>query len=380
MKHKINKISPAALLTGALVLLLGASAGYLGAMLADGMGLSGSVWFLLGGIILGLWVQILLHEGGHLVCGLAAGYGFVSFRVGSLMLMRRAGRLRLVRYRLPGTGGQCLLSPPPWREDGFPAMLYNLGGPAANLLASALCGAAAWLCRQAAPAAAAVRVGVAMMGLYLGLANGIPLKIGGMPNDGYNALCLRGDLAARRAIWAQRAINPAPMEGTPLRGLPAVWFALPGDAAPDDPLKGAVWVFRYSRLVDQGRYAEAAALRDELLKQGGRLAAVHRYALQADRAFFQLLEGETAPALEALDSRELKAFCRQMKGSPGIVLVQWAAASAAGKTGEAARLRAQLDKALAAWPYAGDAAATRELLALAEEKLCKSVTDPERKI
>ena len=54
----------------------------------------------------------------------------------------------------------------------------------------------------------------------------------------------------------------------------------------------------------------------ELRRAGGRLAAVHRYALQADRAFFQLLEGETAPALEALDSRELKAFCRQMKGSP----------------------------------------------------------------
>ena len=373
--------SPSHLLPWALLLLFGAAAGYLGAMLVDRMGLTGGgIAAMVLGLAAGFFVQLVLHEGGHLAAGLAAGYGFVSFRVGSWMVIRRAGRLRLVRYRLSGTGGQCLLSPPPWREKGFPVFAYNLGGPLANLLVSALCLGGGWLCREGSPFFAAVLVGIAVMGLYLGLTNGIPMKIGGMPNDGYNALCLRNDLAAQRAIWAQLAINAAQMEGRRLGEIPEDWFALPGGAGPDDPLKGAVWVYRYSRLVDQGRYQEAGALREQLLAESGRLAAVHRYALEADEGLFDLLEGRTEQGLKRLNSSEIQAFCRQMKGNPGIVLVQYGAALAAGKTREAGRLRAQLEKDLEAWPYAGDAAATRELLAWAEKKLCKSVTESDEKI
>ena len=104
--------SPSHLLPWALLLLFGAAAGYLGAMLVDRMGLTGGgIAAMVLGLAAGFFVQLVLHEGGHLAAGLAAGYGFVSFRVGSWMVIRRAGRLRLVRYRLSGTGGQCLLSP-----------------------------------------------------------------------------------------------------------------------------------------------------------------------------------------------------------------------------------------------------------------------------
>lgn len=369
VKKSIKKLL-SKLLTWALILLLGMAAGYLGAALASRTGMAaGALLFLLIGLLAGFLIQIILHEGGHLVCGLATGYGFVSFRVGSLMLIRRDGRFQWCRYRLSGTGGQCLLSPPPWREEGFPAFAYNLGGPLANLVSVLLCGALVGLCRRSSPALACIWIGVGLAGLYLGLVNGIPLKISGMPNDGYNALHLGKDPVSRRAIWAQLAINAAQMEGKRLRDIPGDWFVLPGDAGPDDPLKGSVWVFRYSRLLDQGRYEEAAALRDELLKKGDKLAAVHQYALQTDRGFFDLLEGRTEQGLNILESPGIKAFCRQMKGNPGIVLVQYGAARAAGKTREADRLRAQLEKALEAWPYPGDAAATRDLLARAEERL-----------
>ena len=152
------------LLPWALLLLFGAAAGYLGAMLVDRMGLTGGgIAAMVLGLAAGFFVQLVLHEGGHLAAGLAAGYGFVSFRVGSWMVIRRAGRLRLVRYRLSGTGGQCLLSPPPWREKGFPVFAYNLGGPLANLLVSALCLGGGWLCREGSPFFAAVLVGIAVM-------------------------------------------------------------------------------------------------------------------------------------------------------------------------------------------------------------------------
>ena len=263
--------SLAAVLTVLLMMALGFGAGWLGAWMADHADLAGwQLLALLAAAAVGVLVQIVLHEGGHLAAGLATGYGFVSFRIGSVMLLKKDGRLQFFRYQLAGTGGQCLLAPPPWREEGFPSLLYNLGGPAANLLSAALCGLGAWLCWQKAPLAAGLWGVWAMLGLYLGLVNGIPLKIQGMPNDGYNALCLRGDKAAQRAIWAQLAINAAQIEGRRLKDLPAEWFELPGGAGPDDPLKGAVWVCRYSRLLDEGRYEDAAALRARLLGSGAR--------------------------------------------------------------------------------------------------------------
>ena len=368
--------SPAAVLTVLLMMALGFGAGWLGAWMADHADLAGwQLLALLAAAAVGVLVQIVLHEGGHLAAGLATGYGFVSFRIGSIMLLKKDGRLQFCRYQLAGTGGQCLLAPPPWREEGFPSLLYNLGGPAANLLSAALCGLGVWLCWQKAPLAAGLWGVWAMLGLYLGLVNGIPLKIQGMPNDGYNALCLRGDKAAQRAIWAQLAINAAQIEGRRLKDLPAEWFELPGGAGPDDPLKGAVWVCRYSRLLDEGRYEDAAALRARLLGSGAWLAAVHRYSLEVDQAFFQLTEGQTEAGLAALQEKQLRAFLKQMKSHPGMALVLYGEALAAGKTEEAARRRRALDKMLAAWPYAGDAASVRELLAWAEPKLCKPVTE-----
>ena len=377
-KTKRRLPSPAMVLTMALMMAAGFGVGWLTAWQLDRAGLPGwqMVLLLLIAVYLGLLVHIVLHEGGHLAAGLATGYSFVSFRIGSIMLQKKEGRLRFCRYRLAGTGGQCLLAPPPWREDGFPALHYNLGGPLANLVTAALCGLGAWLLAEAAPVPAFLLGSWALLGVYLGLVNGIPLKIQGMPNDGYNALCLRGDKAAQRAIWAQLAINAAQIEGRRLKDLPAEWFELPGGAGPDDPLKGAVWVCRYSRLLDEGRYEDAAALRARLLGSGARLAAVHRYSLEVDQAFFQLTEGQTEAGLAALQEKQLRAFLKQMKSHPGMALVLYGEALAAGRTEEAARRRRALDKMLAAWPYAGDAASVRELLAWAEPKLCKPVTEP----
>ena len=71
-------------------------------------------------VISALYLQILLHEAGHLVFGLLTGYRFLSFRVGSLMLVREQGKLRLKSFSIAGTGGQCILIPPAWNEHHNP--------------------------------------------------------------------------------------------------------------------------------------------------------------------------------------------------------------------------------------------------------------------
>ena len=62
--------------------------------------------------LLSYFLQIVVHEAGHLVFGLLTGYQYSSFRIGSFMWVKLDGKIRLKRYSMSGTGGQCLMAPP----------------------------------------------------------------------------------------------------------------------------------------------------------------------------------------------------------------------------------------------------------------------------
>lgn len=160
-------------------------------------GVFGSIGVLFSGYLLGTYLQVAFHEAGHLVFGLATGYRFCSYRLGSFMLLREEGRLRLRRLKIAGTGGQCLMAPPPWSDD-LPVALYNLGGCLMNLLCTVLC-LLVWLPLREHWLGALPLV-MALMGLAMALTNGIPMRVGGVDNDGRNALNLRKDPAALRAF------------------------------------------------------------------------------------------------------------------------------------------------------------------------------------
>lgn len=87
-------------------------------------------------LLLALFLQVILHEGGHLVFGLATGYRFVSFRIFNLTFIRKDNKLCIKRFSIAGTGGQCLLVPPEKPLERVPTILYNLGGVLTNLLTS----------------------------------------------------------------------------------------------------------------------------------------------------------------------------------------------------------------------------------------------------
>ncbi len=121
--------------------------------------------------------QLILHEAGHLIARLLSGYKFSSFRVFSFMWLRDGNRIRLCRLSIAGTGGQCLMTPPPMKDGKIPVMLYNLGGPLMNLILAI------------ASAIISVAVGImtlpgvllmifAAAGLTFAITNGVPMHTG----------------------------------------------------------------------------------------------------------------------------------------------------------------------------------------------------------
>ena len=49
-------------------------------------------------LFLAHFFSIALHEGGHCLFGLLSGYRFLSFRIGSLILLKTSSGFRLGRY------------------------------------------------------------------------------------------------------------------------------------------------------------------------------------------------------------------------------------------------------------------------------------------
>lgn len=301
------------------------------------------------------FVSIWLHEGGHLVFGLLSGYRFVSFRVFSLMLRKKDGKLSFCRYSIAGTAGQCLLAPP----DGerVPVTLYNLGGVLANAICALLSLVGVLLSAEGTFLFESARFFFALHALAA-LQNGIPL--GGMiDNDGKNALSLARDAAARKAWTLLLRVNAAQNEGLRLREMPEEWFA--PVAAPETSLGANAAVLFCNRKMDEGKFAEAYDAMQPLLSDAVPLPGVLRSLLRMDALFCtRMVDGLAPVTLTAADDKILRAMPR----FPSVLRTRYLLCCEAGDTAAAEKYRRTLSDLHRTYPYAGDLASEEENLAL----------------
>lgn len=330
----------------------------------------GQVMLLWLGLMVGMYVvmflHIVLHEGGHLIFGLLTGYRFVSFRVGSLMLLKNEQGYRLRWMRLGGTGGQCLLDPPEMVDGKMPNVLYNLGGCLMNLLVAVFSLIVALLC----PAGSVWRAMLllsAMVGVIYALTNGLPIK-GEIANDGRNALDLNENPEALSAFRTQLVLNRLNAEGMRLKDMPEEYFVWPSEESRSNSLIATIAVLCANRLLDEHRFAECAARLDEMLDGDmNKLPGMYRKLLLVDRIYLHLLDGETETAATLMD-KEQKRFMKAMKGQLPIHRSDYAYALLAEK--DAAKAEKHLkafDKVAKHYPHPQEVEGERELIALAKE-------------
>lgn len=374
-KKRTQKQKIGALLSMALMVLAGAAVGYIGAGIllprAKAAGSVGEYLLGLGWVVVAFvgafYLQTILHEAGHLVFGLASGYRFVSFRIGSLMWQQDGERVRFCRFHLAGTGGQCLMAPPDLTDGKMPYKLYNLGGVFMNLIVSALAAVLAVRNREVLMLWSFCLL-LVLIGVVAALTNGIPLRVGGIDNDGRNALMLGKDPAAMRALWVQLKVNERQARGEPLSRMPEEWFVLPAEGM-ENPLVAALAVLRENRLMEQKRFNEAAALIDELEAQKTGILPMYENLLLCDRLTCALLTGEDAAHLiKTWNRKEMRAFRRQMATLLTVLRTEYIVALLLKKNEpKAERIAAEFGQRAKRYPMKSDVETERGLMALAAE-------------
>ncbi len=316
-------------------------------------------------LALALWLQIIFHEFGHLVFGALTGYEFTSFRIGSFMWIREDGRLRCKRFSIAGTGGQCLMSPPDMKDGKFPIVLYNLGGSLMNLLVSGVCFVLAYI-RAEIPVLFVIFWSLAITGLLSGLLNGIPLRLGMVDNDGYNALSLGKDREAMRSLWIQIKANAQVAEGVRMKDMPSEWFEMPSDTGLKNSMTAVLAVFACERLMDERRFAEAEECIEKLLEKDTAMVDIHRNLLICDLICAKLLGEDPKEKPDEFLTPELKKFMKTMKNYPSVLRTEYIYALLAAKDVKKAEgIKEQFEICARSYPYPNEIEAERELMDMA---------------
>ena len=332
--------------------------------------------FWLAGLFLGMYAAMLFHliahEAGHLVFGLLTGYRFSSFRIGSLMWLKDDDKLTVKRLSIAGTGGQCLMTPPDLKDGKMPLMLYNLGGSLVNILLGAVFLAGYLLCPNVKFLSPLLLL-FAVVGFMLGLMNGIPMRMGMVDNDGYNAFVMSKNKDAIEAFWVQLEVAGRISRGERLRDMPAQWFAVPADDAMKNSMVATRGVFACNRLMEEERFEEADALMAHLLGIDSGIVDLHRSLLVCDRLYVELIGENRGEVIREMLTKAQMKFMKAMKRYPSVLRTQYALALLFdGDAAKAEAIRGEFEKVAKTHPYATDIESERELMAIAEREALRA--------
>ena len=325
------------------------------------------------GLFLGMYValffHIIVHEAGHLVFGLMTGYQFCSFRIASFMWLKENGKLKLKRLTLAGTGGQCLMAPPDMKDGKMPFVLYNLGGSFINIIFGALF-LVGYLLFSDIPFLSPLLLVFAVVGLITAMMNGIPMRMGTVDNDGYNAFALSRNKETAKAFWVQLKIAEQNSKGVRLKDMPAEWFTVPADEAMKNSMVATCCVFSCNRLMDEGKFEEADALMAHLLEIESGIVGLHRHLLICERIYVELIGENRSEVIKRMMTKEQQKFMKAMSRFPSILRTQYALALLFEKdAAKAEKIKIEFEKTAKSYPYPHEIDSEKELMRIAEQKI-----------
>ncbi len=302
-----------------IALLMGASFGILAIVLGNRyfpQGLFKTSNFFIGLIeiyiflliaLLGFFLHIIIHEGGHLIFGLLTGYKFVSFRVGSLTLVKEDGSLKIKRFNIPGTAGQCLLMPPDMVDNNYPFVIYNLGGVILNLLVAGLTFYSG-IKIKGPDLLKAILIFSSLGGLFGALTNGLPLKIGGIANDGYNILSMLISEETRKSFHIQLKVHGLQSQGVRIKDMPIETFDLDQGADPSGPLNTAMVLMKHNYYMDRMDFLAAKESLNLLLPYMDKIVGLYQNEINIERIFLELIMDGDRELVENLYSKNLEKY------------------------------------------------------------------------
>lgn len=205
-------------------------------------------------------LQIMLHEVGHMIGGLATGYKFYSIRFFKYAIVKTDKGLCWRQYDITGTSGQCVMyldKDIDIEQDSTPYFWYNAGGVVTNILLSVISIIVEKYTDMGVVGSSFFTL-MAFVGIVMALLNGIPMNMGsGINNDGRNILMLSRSVRNRRLFIRSFQITGELEHGTRPKDMPKEWFCKEIPTGGNDYFGIVSYISYISLLEDEGHWDEA---------------------------------------------------------------------------------------------------------------------------
>lgn len=349
-------------------ILVGAAAGFIGGMLITEASDGGDflpLLLILAVFVVGAFLGIIIHEAGHLVMGLLTGYKFLSFRIGSLTLVKTPEGLKLRKFTIPGTGGQCLMIPPETDDpEASPYFWYNAGGGLFNILTALLCIPCILLTGGLVSKCFLL---FAVISVGLALTNLIPMRSGQVANDGGNILQLYQNPYDKGVLWRQFTINARQTHGERLKSMPESLFATPTDKG--SYISVVMYHLRGLYLLEHRDFAAAETMFRQCAEHPDVLD-IHRNEALSETLFCRIMQDAPAEEIEELFDTALRKYVETTsKYYIGRVRLLYAYHLLCKQdTATAEKLLAQAQRIRTTYPVIGEYDAEMDMIAYIAEK------------
>ncbi len=311
-------------------------------------------------------IQIIIHEFGHLIFGLIVGYKFSSFRIGNILFYKDKNKIKIKRFSVPGTAGQCLLYPPKNKTGANQAIIYLLGGSIINIVISVVL-IILYIQYKDTKYLSEILFFTGSMGIFVGLLNLIPMRLNLVNNDGYSAVMIKKNPKALKAFWIQLNINMLHSNGEFLRNMPDEWFYIPDDDELKNSLTSTIGLFTYNRMIEKFEFKEAYELLLKLNSDECDIPGLHKTLLTADKIYLELIFGELNLANDSFNNE----FRKQMKiisRSISCIRMEYAYALLYEKNNlKANLLKIKFDKYAKLYPFENDVITERLLVGVVDD-------------
>lgn len=254
-------------------------------------------------------VQTILHEAGHLVFGLMSGYEFVSFRVGKFTLIKENNKFCIKKFTVKGTGGQCLMMPKIDDYQKCSYVLYNLGGVLMNALVSILC----FIIYSSISTniyLSQFLYGMVIFGVITILTNGIPMKIGGISNDGYNILSILKNSTMKYCFYIQLKVHGLLSKGMRIKDMPLEWFEIDKKSDFSNPLICSIKCIEASYYHDRLEFDKAKSCYEFLINYSPNILKLFENEIKCELLFYEIIGSQNQDNINELYTKKLKSYIK----------------------------------------------------------------------
>ena len=260
-------------------------------------------------IIASYFLHIVLHEFGHLIGGTISNYSLISFRIFSFVLTKENKRLKIKKYSVPNTVGECVMMPPEVKNGKYPYKLYRVGGIAMNIVTSLI--AVVLVFGVGAFSKFPMNMlGIifATVGIVTAIYNGFPVMIGGVPNDGYLLLHMTESMEARLAVHSELLIHAFLSKGGSYSEVPYEQFCISKSGEIKNYLVAKIKLEEYKWHLEHLDFTQAAKCLEATNQYFNSLPKVYQYEINSEKLFVEIMCDNNKDVVDKLFGSDVERF------------------------------------------------------------------------